>query len=75
MSALRRAWRFLRRVIGTGKRLATSRELPVWLRILFVIGCIQVPFLPFDEIALVLAVAITAVFFRPVLTGAWASTS
>jgi hydrogenase/urease accessory protein HupE len=67
----RRTWAWLRRVVRTGLHLARNRELPLWLRILFVIGCIQIPVLPFDEIALVLAVGITAVFYRPALRAAW----
>jgi hypothetical protein len=68
---LRRAWRLVKRSIRTGRLLATDRGLPLWLRILFVIGCIQIPVLPFDEIALVLAVGIMAVFYRQTLRLAW----
>lgn len=71
-ATLRRLWRWIKRVIRAGKRLATDNTLPWWLRVLFVIGCIQIPVLPFDEIALVLAVGITAMFHRPALLRAWA---
>jgi hypothetical protein len=70
-AALRRGWRLVTRSIRTGRILATDRGLPLWLRILLVIGCIQIPVLPFDEIALVLAVAIMAVFYRATLRLAW----
>jgi hypothetical protein len=68
---LRRTWRTIKRSVRTGKILATDRGLPVWLRVLFIIGCIQIPVLPFDEIALVLAVAIMAVFYRSTMRLAW----
>lgn len=77
MNALRTAWRpvwrFIKRVIRTGVRMAKSRHLPWWLRVLFVIGCVQIPLLPFDEIALVMAVGIAAIFYRPALLAAWAN--
>jgi hypothetical protein len=57
--------------VRTGRTLATDRRLPRWLRVLFAVGCIQIPVLPFDEIALVLAVSILLVRHRPILREAW----
>lgn len=71
----RRAWRFVKRVLRTAHALAKDPRLPKWLRILFAIGCVQIPVLPFDEVALVLAVAIIAIRHRPVLRDAWATTA
>lgn len=68
---LARCWAFVKRVMRCGKALAKDQHLPKWLRVLFVVGCIQIPVLPFDEIALALAVGIMAVFYRPQLRGAW----
>jgi hypothetical protein len=67
---VRRALGFLRRVIQTGKRLARDRSIPSWLRWLFVFGVMPVP-LFLDEIALVLAVTLMAVFYRSTLRQAW----
>jgi hypothetical protein len=55
--------------------LATDRRIPTWLRVLFVIGCVQIPVLPIDEIALCLAVGILLVFHRPLLVEAWTRTA
>ncbi len=50
--------------------LATSQDLPWLLRILFVVGLIQIPVLPFDEIALAIALAWLALWHRDTLRGA-----
>lgn len=68
---MRRAWSFVKHVMRAGKALATHKGLPLWLRILFIVGCIQIPVLPFDEIALALAVGIASVFYRPTLVSVW----
>lgn len=60
-----------RRLLKCGRTLATDRRLPRWLRVLFLIGCVQVPFLPFDEVALALAVGIIALRHRALLREAW----
>ena len=75
MSALRQLGRFLARVVRCGRTLATDRRLPWWLRALFVVGCIQIPVLPVDEIALCVAVTILAVAYRPLLISAWKETA
>lgn len=64
---------FIARVLRTAHSLARDPRLPRWLRILFLIGCVQIPVLPFDEIALVLATAILAINHRPILRDAWAT--
>lgn len=64
---------FLARVLRTAHSLAKDSRLPKWLRVLFLVGCVQIPVLPFDEIALVLATAILAINHRPILRDAWAS--
>lgn len=68
------AWQAVRHVLRCARALATSKTLPVWLRVLFVVGCVQIPVLPVDEICLVLAVGIMAVFYRPALRAAWDGT-
>lgn len=65
-----RSWRFARVLFKAARILATSRDLPVVLRVLFVIGCIQIPVLPFDEIALAIALVWLALFHRGTLRGA-----
>lgn len=75
MNYLRQIWAFVKHVLRTGHALAKDSRLPKWLRILFVIGCVQIPVLPFDEIALVIATAIIAIRHRPVLWDAWAQTT
>jgi hypothetical protein len=64
-----RTW--VRRVLRTAKRLATSNDLPKWLRGLFAFGLLPIPVIPIDEAALVLAVALMALFHRPALKRAW----
>lgn len=68
---MKRALRFARRVLRTAHSLARDSRLPKWLRVLFLIGCVQVPFLPFDEIALVAATAVLLISHRPILRDAW----
>src|ERR1022692_2988664 len=55
MIKIRKVWRAVRIAMRAGKILATSRALPRTLRALLVIGMVQVPCLPTDEIALVIA--------------------
>ena len=74
MSGLRRLGRFLARVARCGRALATDRRIPTWVRGLLVFGCLPIP-LFLDEAALVLAVSILAVFYRPTLTKAWKETA
>jgi hypothetical protein len=47
------------------------RAFPWWLRVLLVIGAIQVPFLPTDEIAAVTAAIVLLIRYRPALRVAW----
>ena len=70
MTALRQLGRFVARGGRCGRTLATDRTIPAWVRWLLVFGCLPIPFL-LDEAALVLAVAVLAVFYRPTLTKAW----
>lgn len=65
---------FVRRVLRTARSLATDKRLPAWLRVLFVVGCVQIPVLPIDEIALCAAVGILLIFHRPLLAETWAKT-
>ena len=58
----RRSWRGIRIGLRAARILATSRALPWPLRVLLVLGCIQVPFLPADELCL--AVALGWLFLR-----------
>lgn len=50
--------------------LATDSDLPLVLRVLFIVGCVQVPFLPFDEIALAVALGWLLIFHRASLRSA-----
>ena len=68
-----RALRTIRICLRTARILATSGELPRALRILFVIGCIQIPFSPVDEIAMVIALGWLAIFHRATMQAAWAT--
>lgn len=74
MTRWQRFVRWLRRVIKCGKILARDSSIPGWLRWLFVFGVMPVP-LCLDEIALVLAVGIMAVFYRNRLMLAWRAAS
>lgn len=71
VNGIRKAWAMVRRALRCAHSLARSNKLPKWLRILFVIGCVQIPVLPVDELALLAAIAIMAVFYRPTLRAAW----
>lgn len=75
MNTIRRTWQFIRRALRCAHTLARSDKLPRWLRVLFIIGCVQIPVLPIDELALIAAVGIMAVFYRPQLTHAWAESA
>ena len=72
--SLRSLCRFVKRVVRTGEYLATTPRLPRWLRWLFVFGLLPVP-LFLDEAALVLAVAIMAVFYSAEFRAAWLNRS
>jgi len=65
------------RVVRIGLRaariLATSRDLPRTLRVLFVIGLIQIPCLPTDEIALAIALGWMFIGHRATLRAAFAT--
>ena len=62
------------RAVRTGLRaariLATSGELPRTLRILFVVGLVQVPFCPLDEICLAVALGWMFIGHRATLRAA-----
>lgn len=66
----RRALAAVRRYWQAARQLATDKRIPAWVRILLAIGCVQVPFLPFDEIALATALIIIAVRYRAPLADA-----
>jgi len=68
--ALTGAWRQVRIILRAARILASGPGLPRLLRILFVIGLIQVPFLPFDELALGIALAWLFIGHRPALRAA-----
>src|SRR5450755_697582 len=55
--AARRAWRTVRIAMRAARILATSRALPWPLRALLIVGMVQIPCLPTDEVALVIALA------------------
>lgn len=61
----------IRRALRAAKSLSRDKRLPKWLRVLFVIGCVQIPVLPTDEVAM--AIALTVLWFRhrAILLEAW----
>lgn len=61
-NAARKGWRGLRIGLKAARILALSKSLPLPLRVLLVVGCVQVPVLPVDEIAL--GVALGWLFLR-----------
>jgi hypothetical protein len=65
-----RGWHAFRRVLRALRQLATDKRIPRWVRVLLLVGCVQIPVLPIDEIALVLALTIIAVWYRPPLRDA-----
>ena len=74
-AAARQAMRTIRVCLRATRILATSNELPRTLRILFVIGCVQIPVLPFDEIAMAIALGWLAIFHRATLRAAFVTAS
>lgn len=69
---MRKAMRAAATGLRTVRYLVTIRRaFPWWLRALLVIGAIQVPVLPSDEIAAVMAAVVLLAFYRPALRVAW----
>jgi hypothetical protein len=71
---IRAARAFAGRVFRTGKALAgKGSAFPLWLRLLYIVGMVQIPVLPVDEIALCAALVITACVpaYRRALVTAW----
>ena len=67
-----KGWRAVRLALRTIGYLVTMRRaFPLPLRILLVIGAIQVPVLPTDEIAAVIAVTWLMLRYRPTLRVAY----
>ena len=64
---IRKAAGQVRRGMRIARALATDTRIPRWLRVLLVIGCVQIPVLPVDEICLASALIILAVRYRAVL--------
>lgn len=72
MSAARKAWQVMRTAMRAARMLLTVRKaFPWWLRALLIIGCVQLPMLPTDELALIAAVIVLLVRFRPLLKVCW----
>jgi hypothetical protein len=67
------AWGFVVRVARCAKTLMTSKQLPLWLRGMFilVVTVCQVLLGPFDDLLMLIPFALTWIFFRPVLLAAW----
>jgi hypothetical protein len=65
--------RFVRVSYRAARNLATDPELPRTLKVLFGIGLVQIPVLPFDEIALAIALAWLFIAYRARLTAAIAA--
>ena len=72
LAALRAVWRTLRTAMLAARMLWTVRKaLPVWLAALLAVGCVQIPFLPTDELALAAALLILWFRYRPLLRVCW----
>lgn len=69
-SAARKAWRGIRIGLRAARILATSKSLPVLLRVLLVVGCVQIPVLPVDEACLAIALGWLFLFHRGTLRDA-----
>lgn len=67
---VKRGWQALRQIMKAVKQLAKDKRLPWWLRGLLLVGLVQIPVLPIDEIALVAAIAIIAIWYRQPLADA-----
>lgn len=66
------AGRFILTAFRAGRYLLAVRAaLPWWLRALVVIGCIQIPVLPTDEVAAGLALIILWLRYRRLLKACW----
>lgn len=65
--------RTIRRILRAGKIVTTNKRIPKPIRWLTVIGLLPIPG-PFDELVLVIAVALLAVFCRGPLREAWIAT-
>ena len=66
--------RFWRHLIATAKTLARDARIPRWLRWLFAFGLMPIP-LFFDELALIIATAVMAVFHRSIVREVWRDTA
>jgi hypothetical protein len=64
MTAAKRVVRAVRIAFRAARILATDPQLPWLLRILFVIGCVQIPVCPVDEVAMALALGWLFLFHR-----------
>ena len=71
--AVTRTLRAAKRTLRALKQLATDKRIPRWLRILLAVGMVQIPVLPVDEICLVAALAIMAIWYRAPLRDALAT--
>jgi len=70
MVKIRKVHRGIRIALRAGRILATSRALPLALRALLIVGMIQIPMLPTDEIALAIALGWIALRHRDALRSA-----
>jgi hypothetical protein len=69
---LRSAWRAVRLALGTVRYLGTMRRAFPWpLRVLLIIGAIQVPFSPLDEVCAVIGGLWLLICYRPTLRVAY----
>jgi len=72
VTGARRAARSVRVLFRAARILGTSRELPVVLRVLLIVGAIQIPCSPVDEIALCIALPWLLIFHRETMSRALA---
>jgi hypothetical protein len=72
-STLRSALAAVRTGMRAARLLASDASLPWPLRVLFVIGMIQIPFSPVDELALAVALAWLLIWHRAQLRSAFAT--
>ena len=66
--------RFWRHLLATATALARDARIPRWLRWLFAFGLMPIP-LFFDELALIVATALMAVFHHRTVREVWKATA
>jgi hypothetical protein len=71
MNGIVTSWQMFRRGMRCARIVRRDPRLPWWEKGLLIVGCIQIPVLPTDEICLALGLLFLALRFRHVLSSAW----